>query len=147
MKAFLIGLVAAAVLVAAGGHAVAQEARPYTNGPVLDLSYIKVKPGMFDAYLHYLDTTWKQLMEAAKKDGAILDYSVYSANPRSPQEPDLVLVMRLKNMAAYDALEDRMEAVNRQVWPTREAANKADIGRGAMREELGSEVMRELVLK
>ena len=38
---------------------------------------------MFDAYMKFLDTTYKQLMEEEKKDGIIVDYAAYGASPRS----------------------------------------------------------------
>jgi hypothetical protein len=40
---------------------------------VTELAYIKVKPGKFDDYMKYLDTTYKSLMEANKKAGLISD--------------------------------------------------------------------------
>jgi hypothetical protein len=54
------------------------------------LTYIKVKPGKFEDYMKYLSTTCKSIMEA-ENEGLIGGYGVYSAEPRTPQEPDLIL--------------------------------------------------------
>ncbi len=59
-------------------------AATYREGPVTNVSYIRIKPGMFDKYMKYLATDYKRNMEAQKKAGIILDYAVYS----SPQTHD-----------------------------------------------------------
>jgi len=85
-------------------------------------------------------------MEANKKAGLITGYAIYSAQPRSPQEPDLILSVVYPNMAALDKI-DESEAVAAKVIGTPEAQSKAAIDRESMREVLGSELVRELVLK
>ena len=67
--------------------------------------------------------------------------------PRSPHDPDLYLTVTFKNMAALDGLDDRLEPIERKVWATRDAANKADADRESMREILGSQLIRHLNLK
>jgi hypothetical protein len=147
MKKSLLGLAATTILLLGGPLVQADESRSYTEGAVVNVSYIKVKPGMFDAYMKYLASTYKQIMEEQKKAGLILDYHVYGATARTPADPDLILTISYKNMAALDGLEERVENVMRKFWASREAANKASVDRGAMREELGSDLIRELVLK
>ncbi len=71
------------------------------------VSAIRTEPGMFETYMKYLGTTYKQLMEEQKKAGIILDWSVYQTTPRSPDDPDLYLIVTYKNMAAMDGLADR----------------------------------------
>ncbi|MCA1624094.1 MAG: hypothetical protein LC778_09900, partial [Acidobacteria bacterium] len=39
---------------------VAQVSRPYRNGSVWGISFIKMKPGMDTAYLNYIATDWKR---------------------------------------------------------------------------------------
>ncbi len=128
------------------GSASADNAKSYTEGAVTELSYIKVKPGKFDDYMKYLSTTYKAVMEANKKAGLITGYAVYSAQARSPQEPDLILSVVYANMAALDR-SDEGEAVAAKVMGTPEAQSKGAIDREALREVLGTELIRELVLK
>ena len=127
--------------------ALADDSKAYTEGTVVEVTSIRTKPGMFDAYMKWLDTTGKQLREDEKKAGLILDYAVYGALPRSPHDPDIYLVITYKNMAALDGLSDRVEPLQRKIWATREAGAKAAADRESMREVLGSELLRRLELK
>ena len=142
INAVLLGL----ALCSAVATATAQDAKPYKEGPVTQLSYIKVKPGKFDDYMKFLDTTYKTLMEANKKAGLITGYAVYQTQARSPSEPDLVLATTYANMAALDRI-DEGEAVAAKVMGSNDAQNKSFIDRGSMREVLGGEQIRELILK
>jgi hypothetical protein len=55
----------------------------HPEGPVVDVSYIKIKPGMFDAYMKWFATDRKAYMEELKKAGIILDWHVYGNQARS----------------------------------------------------------------
>ena len=136
--------IAAFALVATGSPA--QEPRLYKEGPVTALSYIKIKPGRFDEYMGWLAGPYRQLMEANKKAGLISGYAIYSVQARSPSEPDLVLSVVYPNMAALDRSEES-DAVASKLMGSNATQNKAFADRGAMREVLGGELMRELVLK
>jgi hypothetical protein len=127
--------------------ALADDSKSYTEGPVSEVTSIRTKPGMFDAYMKWLDTTGKQLREDEKKAGIILDYAVFAVQPRSPHDPDLYMVITYKNMAALDGLSDRVEPLTKKIWATRDAAAKADVDRESLREILGSELIHRLDLK
>jgi hypothetical protein len=133
-------------LCTAGGTALAQSSKPYKEGQVTEISYIKIKPGKFDDYMKFLDTTYKALMEANKKAGLIVGYAVYGMRARTPQEPDLMLTVTYANMGALDKIEEG-EAVAAKVVGSPEVQNKAFIDREALREVLGSQLIQELVLK
>jgi hypothetical protein len=147
MKTHKIALLLAAASMLAPSFAAAQEARPYAEGPVLRVSYIKTKPGMFDAYMSWVATQRKALMEGEKKAGIILDYKIFVTEPRGPQDADIILTVTYKNYAALDGLDERVEVVDKTVFESRAKANAAAISRESMREVLGSQTIRELVLK
>jgi hypothetical protein len=147
MKNTLSKWLVAAALVVSSAFVSAKDELPYVEGPVIEVSYIKIKPGMFDAYLKWLANDWKQLNDEYKKAGIILDAKVYSCTARSPHDADLVLTVTYKNMAALDNLDERTSAIDEKLWGSRQKANDATIDRGKMREVLGSELIRELVLK
>ncbi len=86
-------------------------------------------------------------MEEQKKAGIILDYRVYEAQAQDPGDADLILTITYKNMAALDGLDDKIEPLQRKVWADRAVAAKASADRGKMRTQLGSELIRELILK
>jgi hypothetical protein len=57
-------------------------------------------------------------------------------------------VVTYKNMAAFDGLDDRVEPIMEKTFSaTQQQMTQAGIERGKMRTILGSEMIRELVLK
>lgn len=121
--------------------------RPYSEGTVSDVAAIRTEPGKFDDYLAWLAGPYKQLMEAQKAAGLIVDYAVYSTTPRSPQDPDLYLVTVYKNMAALDDLNAKSDPISEKLQGSMAEQNKAYVERGKIRTVLGSELIREAVLK
>jgi hypothetical protein len=147
-RAILSLLLAAAVTTGATtASAQEQDERAYTEGPVVVVSYIRTEPGMFDEYLRYLGSTYKKLMEEYKKSGIILDYGVYSAEPRTEADPDLILTISYKNFAALDTLTERTDPIDRKVWGSLTKANDATAARGKMRTQVGGQTLRQLILK
>lgn len=134
------------VLLAASGASIAAD-RPYKEGPVYEITAIRTVDGGFDEYMNWLAGPWKQLMEAQKQAGIILDYEVNLAFPRGPNDPDLYLVTVYKNFAALDDLEARSEPVMEKVLGNRQKANTDSVARGKIRTVLGSEILRKLELK
>ncbi len=131
--------------------ALAQNDRQYTNGPVTEVNYIQVEYGHFPEYIDWLNSTWKPTMEAMKKAGIIIDYKVFQTSPKSPDQPNVFLYLTFKNMAAYGGdIGDRgieEEYVARQVIGSTEFQNKKRVERGAYRKVLGTELIREVILK
>ena len=121
--------------------------RPYSEGTVSEISSIRTEPGKFEDYLAWLAGPYKQMMEAQKAAGIIVDYAVYSTTPRSPNDPDLYLVTVYKNMAALDDLAAKSDPIAEKLQGSMAEQNKAYIERGKMRTVLGSELIREAILK
>jgi hypothetical protein len=144
---FLTAHAATVLSMSAISSALADDSKSYSEGAVTEVTSICTKPGMFDAYMKWLDTTGKQLREDEKKAGVIVDYAVYEVTPRSPHDPNLYLTVTYKNMAALDGLEDRVEPIMKKIWATRDAAAKADADRESLREILGTQLIRRLDLK
>jgi hypothetical protein len=127
-------------------NARAQDERQYTEGPVTEVSYLQVDYGHFEEYIDWLNSTWKPTMEATKKAGLIVDYKVFRLTPKSPDQPNIILWITYKNMAALDkGIEE--EAVAKKVICSTECQNKARVARSEYRKVLGSEYIRELILK
>ena len=139
-------LICAALLTVTGGLAMA-DGRPYTDGNVTTVTFIRTKPGMFDAYMAWLGGERKKEVEAQKKAGIIVSYAVYTAQPHNAQDADIILTVTFKNWAAFDGLADKEEAIDKQIWGSTEGANKAAISREEMRTVLGSDTMQEAVFK
>ena len=127
--------------------ALAQDERHYTDGPVTEVSYIQVEYGHFEEYIDWLNSTWKPTMEATKKAGLIIDYKVFSATPKSPDQPNIILWITYKNAAAALDKGVELEEVAKKVIGSTEFQNKARVARSEYRKVLGTEYIRELVLK
>ncbi|MGP8033354.1 MAG: hypothetical protein ACLPQ6_04340 [Steroidobacteraceae bacterium] len=128
-------------------NARAQDARQYTDGPVTEADYIEVEYGHFEEYIDWLNSTWKPTMEAMKKAGLIIDYKVFRATPKSPDQPNVILMITYKNgMAALDKGVE-LEDVAKKVIGSTEVQNKARAFRNEYRKVLGTELIREVIFK
>lgn len=145
MKAVQALLVALALITLAG-TAAAESTRPYKDGPVTDVTFVRTKPGQFDAYMRFLAGSYKAQMEASQKAGLVIGYKVFVTEPRGPHDANVILTVTYPNMATLDKT-DEFDAVSAKVAGPMEAQNKAYADRGSMREPLGSQLMRELILK
>jgi L-rhamnose mutarotase len=121
--------------------------RPYSEGTVQNVASIRTEPGKFDEYVAWLAGPWKQMMEAQKAAGLIVDYAVYSTTPRSPQDADIYLITVYKNMAALDDLDAKSDPIMEKLQGSLDEQNKAYVERGKIRTVIGSELIREAVLK
>ncbi len=146
LLAVIVTAAAGAQSVPAVSSAEAQDERAYTEGPVTDVSYIRVEYGHFEEYIDWLNSTWKPTMVATKKAGLIIDYKVFSVRPKSPDQPNIILWITFKNMAALDKGVE-LEEVAKKVIGSTEVQNKARVGRNEYRKVMGGELMRELILK
>ena len=128
-------------------NARAQDERAYAEGPVTEVDYIQVEYGHFEEYIDWLNSTWKPTMEATKKAGLIIDYKVFRLTPKSPDQPNVILMITYKNgMAALDKGVE-LEDVAKKVIGSTEVQNKARVFRNEYRKVLGTELIRELILK
>jgi hypothetical protein len=125
----------------------AQTAKPYTEGPVWSLQFIKTKPGMGLLYLRNLSDGWIKVMNEAKSEGLILDYKVLEGTPGSKEDWDLMLMFELKNYAAEDGLSDKMEAIRNKLFGSEDVQQKSAVARNDLRELLGGKTTHELIFK
>jgi hypothetical protein len=138
-------------LSATAQDARAQDERQYGDGPVTEVDYVHVEYGHFDEYVAWLNSTWKPTMEALKKAEVIIDYKVFRLTPKSPDQPNVYLWITYKSMAAYAGDNGdksvELEAVAKKVICSTECQNKARVARGEYRKVLGTELIRELILR
>ena len=144
-KAILLSICLATSSLSLNAHA--QDVRQYTEGPVTEVDYIHVEYGHFEEYIDWLNSTWKPTMEAFKKAGLIVDYKVLKLTPKSPDQPNISLNITFKNGAAAFDKGVALEEVAKKVIGSTEIQNKARIGRNDYRKVLGTEYVRELILK
>jgi len=148
MKSFIRAAALAATLTLAAGAVSAQTAeRVYDNGPVWVISYVETKPGMFDDYMAYLSTKWREVNEADKKAGVVLDYKVLAVDSPRDHEADVILMIQFKNMAVFDRPLAEMEATSAKAFGSVVKSNQAFASRESMRTNRGGLTTREVVFK
>lgn len=124
----------------------AQLGTTYNEGPVTEVTYLNIEYGHFDEYVDWLNSTWKPLNEAKMKAGLIIGYKVFTARARKPEEPNVIFMITYPNMAAFDRrVEENAIAV--EMIGTAKEQDAARIARSAYRKRLGTELIREVILK
>ncbi len=136
-----------ALAFAVGGTAtLAAQQRPYTEGPVVNVSFVRTNDGQFESYMRYIFGDYAKLMNEYKAAGIILDWGVLTTQTREPGEPDVILTVTYRNMAAFDGLAERTDPIAMRVL--RQDMNQGEQAyaqRSAMRKVLGSQLHRVLV--
>jgi hypothetical protein len=146
IKRILVGSFVVALLIV-GISVYAQVNRPYHNGSVWNIGFIRIKPGMDTAYMNYVAGQWKAEQEAQKKDGNILSYKVLSVEGHTPGEWNLMLMTEYKNLATMEASEDKAEAVAQRVVGNDEKQMQGYKERAEIREVMGNRLAREIILE
>ena len=96
-RTFAAAALALAASGAFGGLAHAQTAeRVYDNGPVWTISQIETKPGMFNDYMKYVSTSFRQIQEAGMKSGRVLAWKVLQVDSPRDHEPDVILMVEYR---------------------------------------------------
>jgi hypothetical protein len=138
---------AAFACLAAGSVTVLADDHAYSEGPVVNVSRIRTVDGRGEDYLNWVATTWKREQEIGKKAGYIVSYAVYTVEPRTLEDADLLLVVTYKNWAALDGALAKGDAVAKEISGSLAAASQAQVDRAKIRTVLGSTTMQELILK
>jgi hypothetical protein len=145
-KRIAIGSFALVLLIAAIS-VYAQVNRPYHNGTVWNIAFIRIKPGMDVAYMNYIAGQWKAVQEAQKKDGNILSYKVLAVEGHSPTDFNLMLMTEYKNLATMEANEDKADAVAQRVIGNDQKQMQGYKERLEIREVMGDRLAREIILE
>ena len=144
-KNILVGSLVLLVLVVAVS-AFAQVKRPFHNGSVWTVAFIRMKPGMETAYLNYLAGQWKTNQEAMKKEGIILSYKVLATEGHTPGDFNIMLMTEYKNLAAMEANDDKADQLAQTVVGDDEKQRQGYRDRMEIREVMGDRLAREIVL-
>ena len=122
--------------------------RPFHDGPVWELTFVKAKPGIGLKYMNYLATDWKTEQEAWKKAGLILDYKVIATEAHGTTDWDLMLMTEYKDLATMEANQDKMEEVAYKALQGNDQKMIAGYEeRASWREIVGGRLAREIILE
>jgi len=122
--------------------------RPFHDGAVWEITFVKAKPGVGLKYMEYLATEWKTEQEALKKAGLTLNYMVIGTESHSPNDFDLMLMTEYKDLATMEANQDKEEAVVNQALNSNDQKMIAGYQeRASWREIVGNRLAREIILE
>jgi hypothetical protein len=147
MRRTLVGVVGALLLVGAALSLHAQVQRPWRNGSVWQITFVKTKAGMDSAYLTYLAGQWKQEQEALKKEGLTLSYKVIGAESHGPTDWNMMLMTEWKDLATMEAGEPKADALGQKMFGGDQKIQAGYKERLDIREILGDRLAREIILQ
>ena len=127
--------------------ALAQVKRPYRNGTVWSVGFIRMKPGMETAYLNYIAGDWKREQEALKKDRQIISYKILQTEAHGSNDWNLMLLSEYKDLATYEANLEKTDALLQTVIGNDEKQRQGYRERLEIREVLADRLAREIVLE
>jgi hypothetical protein len=142
----LIGLLVV-LLLATSVAVLAQVNRPYRNGSVWNVAFIRMKPGMETAYLNYIATDWKRNQEALKKEGLILSYKVLTTEAHGGGDFNIMLMTEYKDLATMEANENKADNLAQQIVGNDQKQMQGYKERLEIREVLQDRLAREIVLE
>lgn len=145
-KRILIGSLICMLLLA-GISIYAQVSRPYRNGSVWTLAFIRMRPGMESSYLNYIATDWKKNQEESKKAGLILSYKVLTTESHNAGDFNIILMTEYKDLATMEANEGKADALAQRVVGDDEKQRQGYRERLEIREVLADRLAREIVLE
>ncbi len=136
----------AALLMLCALPASAQD-KPYKEGSIWAVTFVKVKPGMFDQYIRDVGPQRKKIMDEAQKQGLVISYKVLTGLASNREDWDLMFMDEYKNWAAFDGINDKFEAIEAKVIGNEEKRTQVMVKRTDVREIVGDKVLQELILK
>ena len=142
----LVALCTTVVLMLFAQATLAQD-KPYKEGSIWAVTFVKVKPGMFDTYIKDLSANRRPLMEQAKKEGLILQEKMLAGESAGREDFDLILMVEYKNWAAFDGLNDRFRTLAQKIVGSEDKQTQMMIKRTDVREIVGTKNMQEISYK
>jgi len=121
--------------------------KPFKEGSIWSVTFVKVKPGMFDTYIRDLSGNRRPLMEQAKKEGLILQEKMLAGESAGREDFDLILMVEYKNWAAFDGLSDKFRALAQKIVGSEDKQTQMMIKRTDVREIVGTKNMQEISYK
>ena len=144
-KVLWASLFVAILLSALPAHA---QSPNYDVGPVWRVSYYHIKSGQGDAFWKDFRENLKPVYDAAKKEGLITDYKVWTnLTTDNPGDWDVAVGILYPNYAAFDGIDAKAATISVKHYGSRDAMIEAGKKRNDIRELVSSKVAREVTPK
>lgn len=121
--------------------------KPYTEGSVWSVTFVRVKPGMFEVYMREVLPLRKKINEEAKKQGLLVSSHIFNGPANGKDDFDVMFMDEYKNWAAYDGITAKYDAIAQQVIGAEEKQVQIMTKRSDTREILGNKNMQELIIR
>jgi len=118
----------------------------YRQGSVWVTAFVKVVPGMFDAYIRDLATHRKPVMDKAKAEGLVLSDKLLVGAAVNRDDWDVMIMVEYKNWAAFDRVYRGLDAIANQVIASGGSGEGFLARVASIREVVGEKSMQELHL-
>src|SRR5271168_4327353 len=93
----------------------------YDVGPVWRVSYYHIKPGQGDAFWKDFRENLKPVYDAAKKEGLITDYKVWTnLTTDNPGDWDVAIGLLYPNYAAFDGIDAKAATISAKHYGSRD---------------------------
>jgi hypothetical protein len=125
----------------------AQIYRYYKPGTVWTVTAIRMKAGMDQAYLQYVDTQLKKDEDAQVKAGYEKSYRILRTLDDDNSSWNLLILREFPSLASLEANEEKADTLTHQTAGDDQALMKGYEDRSKVREVLWSKTTRELLLK
>ena len=126
--------------------ATAQVYKYYSPGSVWTVTTIRIKSGMDQAYLSYLDGEFKKESDAQIKAGYMKSYKILRTLDDDASW-NLLILREYKSLAAMEADTEKADALALQTSGNDDVQMKGYEDRSKIREVLATKNARELMLK
>jgi hypothetical protein len=121
--------------------------RYYSPGTIWTVTTIRVKSGMDQAYLEYLDGSFKKETDALVQAGYMKSYKILKAIDEDTTSWNLVILREYASLADQEKNEEKSDAKLREVSGNDQQQMKGYEDRSRIREVLSTKTVRELRLK
>ena len=135
------------VLLVSGVAAFGQIYKHYTPGSIWTVTTIRIVSGMDQAYLQYLDTSFKKQSDAQVQAGFMKSYKILRTLDDNGASWNMIILREYASLADIERNEEKADTKAREVGGSDEMQMKGYEDRSKIREVLGTRTARELKLK
>ena len=124
----------------------AQVYRYYSPGTIWTVTTIRIKSGMDQAYLAYLDGQFKKESDGMVKAGYMKSYKILRTLD-DDSAWNMIILREYKDLASMEANAEKADVLARELTGDDQTQMQGYEDRSKIREVLGTKTARELILK